>query len=651
MNNIRKRILFLLSAVAVMWTGCSDQWDDEDVSGSQSQTLWEVISSRSDLSSFQAALKSSGFDELLQSSGSYTVLAPVNAAMAGIESDKVGEVPGAHIAMLEYAKAVLDTMVYLPMYNGKLVVLDSMQLTSEEIVCRNGVLRFAGAAKTRQPNIYESLYALAETNDMAAFIVSLGDSIMDMERSVQVGVDASNQPVYDTVMTYYNPIFERVPLNDNDSLVSLVLLDNETFATLSAKYWPYFKQNDGKNPIATVAPTTKIDSAATTTRANIELVADLTCYLVDAVAGTDTYTSTGGVKLSMEGATVTSVQDASNGTIQFVSGVDIRIKDNKIKDVYIEGENYYYTNERYVFTRIVPSARGGKDVVVCGSDSVKSYYSRYTDVNGEDSIVLKSIRAVRYYDADYAQNSYPQANTRQGGPVIGYKVPLYSCNYKIYWRSVDDRPHHCQPDSTARDYDYQAYLQNKNLPMAGVLRHVQKMYFSQPGDTPLEYVNDYVNSDFVANYSPAYPSTLGSYRCMADYDPEANVANEVGKKGGFARLGINAGFAVDDPTYESPLIWCSTDGPKAATLTQEAIYYSGITNVSTVTNYRVNNRGQVVQLPQNIFVCFFEGEATVFVTGAPFNEMSYGTPTLANGFNYLGSIFLDYIHFVPEIDE
>ena len=661
MNNIKKRIFLCLGLAAALTLGsCDDQWSDEDVKGTESQTLWDVISSgeyAGELTSFRDALRSEGLDVMLQSSGSYTVLAPVNAAMAAIDADKRSEVPGSHIALLEFNKSMLDTMTYLSMYNGKLVILDSLHLDATEIVCRNGILRLARYATTRQPNVFERLAELRADYDMADFILSQGDSVMDMDKSLQTGVDEQNRPVYDTVWKYYNPLLEVVPLNNNDSLLSLVLLDNETFAALTAKYWPYLKQNDGKQPAQlNLDRTYRVDSLKTDSVTKSELVYDLVCHLGDAVQGSPTYVSTRGVRLTMDTATVTNVLDASNGNIQIASNVGIRIKDNKVKDVYIEAEDYYYTNEQYVFTRIVPSARGGKDVVVCGADSVRTYRSVFLSSTGEDSIGTVATRFVRYYNAAYANNSYPQTNTRSGGPVLGYKAPMFSCNYKIYWRSVDDRPHHCQPDSNAIGYDYEAYLENRNLPMAGVLRHVQKLYISQPGDRPLEYRDDYAHSDFVINYTNNNTTANNNkYKCMVDVDP--TVAPTDVSANHFERLGINAGFAVDDPTYESPLIWASVNGPVEAIGTTSAIYYSGIQAVSTITAFRTNTSGAIVQVPRDIFICNYQGEATLFVTGAPFNEGlkddgSYqGNPTSSNNFNALGSIFLDYIHLVPEIDE
>lgn len=658
-------------AAALTFCGCQDTWDDEDVSGSRSLTLWDVISTRSELSSFAGVLKSNGYDQILASSGTYTVLAPTNTAMAGIPDSLKATVPATHIALLEYNKSELDTMTYLTMMNNKMIVVDSLRLTSEEIVCRNGVLRFASYGYAETPNIYEYLLGLTADYKMAEFIISLGDSVMDMELSQQVGIDENNNIIYDTVMKYYNPLFDYVPLNDNEQLLSLVLLEDTTFDALVAKYWPYLRQHSGVNrdPMAQV---NKIDSAATTYAARFEVCKDMVCYLSNAQAGSD-YVSTEGIVLTMDTATVRNVYTAANGNIQVASGVGIRIKDNKVKDVYVEAEDYYVTNENYTHKRVNIHARGGYDIVVTGADTLVRYYrleqAQKVTADGDtvtfDTIILKGRTEVLPISTN-------QINYSGGGSYIGLKANLFACKYKIYMRSVDDIASHYNPDPLALDYvnwkdsvlAIDSFRVNPNYPIGGVNRHVQKMYISQPGDYPLEFNNSITAGGFVLNCYPnnPYSGTYKNYRCMAPFDPEAITVNAKGNRdytalgaaSNFARLGINAGFAVDDYDYESPMIWCQTAVPGVtvdASTTTGTAYYTGIVGVLTNEQERYNARtGNPILIPNDIFLNGFAGEATVFVTNAAFNTGN-STSGSTNNRQPHGCILLDYIHFVPQIDE
>jgi hypothetical protein len=655
MNIFQKSFTSLaVMATALFCGSCSDdRWEDQDVSGTRAQTLWEVIAQRSDLSEFSALLQEAGYDEILKSSGTYTVLAPVNEAVAQLSSADADALAAAHIALLEYNKACLDTMQYLLMSNGKRAVLDSMKLEQEEVVCRNGILRLAHYAAGRQANIYEALEGLADDYKMARFILSLGDSVMDMSKSVQTGLDpVTNQPIYDTVMMFTNPLFDRIPIDDEDSLVSLVLLDDETFDALTQKYWPYLKQNNGEHPESDYTSTLKIDSAATTAAAQREVVYDMTCPLEHASA--QDYVSTGGIRLNMSNASVSRTIAASNGSIQIASGVTVRLKDNKIKDVYVQGQDYYDTNEDYVFTRVTPTAMGGYDVVLCGADTMRTYKAYYvasdTLADGTvahhmtDSIItVISNPSDKYYYYETFDNDHKQGNFAKGGSYLAYKASLFSCRYNIYWRSVDDRPTHCQPDTACVNYD--KYLENPNYPCGGVIRNVQKLYLSQPGDDVLVYNSDHTAGDFVLNYTPnnLFNSTYKNYRCMAGYDPEA-TDDEIGKKGSFARLGINAGVGVGNSLYETPLIWCQT-----ATPNQSTVYYSGIIGVSTNTRWNVGKTGKPTAVPKDVFYCLYQGEASLFVTNAAFNQTNISASSSVAQPH--GAVYLDYIHFVPIIDD
>jgi hypothetical protein len=65
MNIIQKSLASIaLLTTALLCGSCDDRWDDQDVSGTRSQTLWEVISKRSDLSEFSNLLQEAGYDEV-----------------------------------------------------------------------------------------------------------------------------------------------------------------------------------------------------------------------------------------------------------------------------------------------------------------------------------------------------------------------------------------------------------------------------------------------------------------------------------------------------------------------------------------------------------------------------------------------------------
>ncbi len=695
MKHFQHKFVALLASVALFMgaVSCKDE-GYEDVSGTASQTLWEVISSRQDLSEFASVLRQNGFDKVLNSSGNFTVLSPSNDQMKLVMADKRGEVPGAHIAPLSYNKTALDGMKYLTMYNGRQALLSEFALTSEEITCCNGFLRFAkGSARATQENLYEKLVALSDQYEMAAFITSLGDSIMDTEHSVQIGINpVTNQPIYDTVMVFNNPLFDYVPFNDNDSLFSILLLDNENWNNLVNKYSRYMRQHvvgENKSEIDSLDSEndvllefgSKIDTAATIKATCFELIRDLsfsyegakrTASKCNPESVAAVYTSRSGVEITMDSATVTDTILASNGRIEIASGVKIKLTNNKIKDVYVEAEDYYYTNETYVATLIDPRFRGSRYVKTYGIDSLRSYRRYVLDSLGNRMKNMAGTDSIQFVGAQrrYVYNESQYCNPF-GASVLGYKVNLYSCNYKIQWRHVvpgNQGSNYCNPD--VNDINYAKYEANPNWPIGGVVRHIQKMYLSQPGDYPLEYNGDLADADFVKHpyrCDSFNPDTYKDYRCMTDYDPEATLSegktDEVGINGStnWFRMGVNAGYGVDSMNYETPLIWCSTYvdhakgvvsiDPETGEVSDAARFTSGITGVLYNTSWRPTSAkkgtSKPTRVPRDIFMCLYNGEATVFVTSNPFGYDN----ARGNLNNYKGSIFLDYIHFIPVIEE
>lgn len=669
MNIFMKHFKSIALSVIVVagFSSCSDTWEADSVSGSKSKDLWTVISQQPELSDFAAVLQQGGYDQLLESDGLFTVLAPTNSAMSAVPDADKASVPAAHIILLEFNKSRLDTMTTVVAYNGKQTPIADIQLQTTEIICRNGILRFADAAIGHRLNIYEQLCQLKDQYEMAKFIVEQGDSVMDMTQSVQIAIDPDNNPIYDTVMIYANPILDAVPINDNESTVNLVLLADSTFERLSALYWNYFKQNNGLHPEPDYVGY-KIDTAATTIAARTALVTDLVFNAENSKPGETYFTSTSDVRVKMKSGIAETI-DLCNGKVYVAGDVHIHMAGNKIKSVYVEGEDYQSHSSEYIFTRVNINARGQRDVVLCGTDTLRPYW-RYV-LDGEGNItsdieqVFKRTTRYGYYGTSFGSNTYPQVNNTRGGSYLSYTAPLYSCDYKIYMRSVDDRPTHVNPDTLSVEYD--KYLADANWPCGGVIRNYQKLYLSQPGDNQISYVDDYANSDFLINYSYSnyFQPLQRQYACMVPFDPTVFEEGEfetasasrleelLGATNNFKHLGINAGYGVDDPNCEFPLIWCQT--PNQAVMTPEArtegkLYYSGVTGICPNNENTYLANGRPNRIRKDVFRCFYQGDACLFVTSGVFNISNTANPSVGS-IQPHGSIYLDYIHFEPVIEE
>jgi hypothetical protein len=127
----------------------------------------------------------------------------------------------------------------------------------------------------------------------------------------------------------------------------------------------------------------------------------------------------------------------------------------------------------------------------------------------------------------------------------------------------------------------------------------------------------------------------------------------LGATNNFKHLGINAGYGVDDPNCEFPLIWCQT--PNQAVMTPEArtegkLYYSGVTGICPNNENTYLANGRPNRIRKDVFRCFYQGDACLFVTSGVFNISNTANPSVGS-IQPHGSIYLDYIHFEPVIEE
>src|SRR5215213_3304290 len=80
------RVLFLGFIMISVYSGCK-KWEDAEKLLNQdvSKTLTETIAADPNLSTFSAYIKTTGVDTILNSSKSFTVWAPSNSALTGLD--------------------------------------------------------------------------------------------------------------------------------------------------------------------------------------------------------------------------------------------------------------------------------------------------------------------------------------------------------------------------------------------------------------------------------------------------------------------------------------------------------------------------------------------------------------------------------------
>jgi uncharacterized surface protein with fasciclin (FAS1) repeats len=500
MNNkyiARWIILIPVLVLTLLMNGCYDSsWDNhvsqDDMSGNN---LAQAISKRPELSIFYAILKrtnyvnvlnseTTNYLDLLKSGNSFTVFAPTNAAWAGIDTtnvDQLRKLVGSLIVYKSYFTTDNSFYKSIKTISGKNIFFDTgtqtfngAKIISSDIRTGNGVIQITDKIVERRNNIWEYLSGKT-AYEQYSFINSMNTKVMDFDKSVAIGVDISGRTLYDTVYKNINNFLLKYPIDNEDSLNTYIVVENESFNNSYSKYnnstMQYFRMNT---------------DAQTDSLTRFNVCQDYVFKGIVDITKQDSLTNADGVKVSVRNAVITDTYNCSNGRIYVVKELTVRLKD-KFKPIKIEGENFTNAYDRnYVLTRYKISASGQHDVVLaCAERQTDTLYRKTTGL--KDSIVSKN----------YYINSSMIENTQNF--YIEYKVNVNSANYDVYYVAYDDIPDHFDPT-------YQNF---------GVFRVIQKLYMSMPGDLPLAYGRMVDPAGLVGDNTHAVLNNyLGNTRCF-----------------------------------------------------------------------------------------------------------------------------------------
>lgn len=392
-------------------------------------------------------VKATGYDSLLSKGVELTILAPNNSALqayAAASDSLKKEIVRNHIAVYSYNTTQLAGFTKLMMLNGKNLDLSKTTIDASErnILCNNGFVHTVDKVVMPAKSILEYIYSLPTgTYPQADSIKKQTKRVMDMDKSLQIKVTPDGRPVYDTVWKYVNHLIDRVKIGNEDSTYTFVLLDNSTYSSIASKYATYMKQPTQHQTDSLVAD---------------ELYSDLAFKGINPTNAISK--SFSGINVDFTNASQLDEYEASNGLVRIFSSVNIKMYDNKIKTVQIEGEAYessYLSN--YVLTRSRLWASGGKDVVV-SSRSTQAFTGKYLNAIGQ---LRDTTFSTTFY---YKQGA--NLNNVNNNFYLQYSAKLYSVSYDVYWVAHDDQTSHFGFPSTGAPKDS--------------LKITQKLYISYP---------------------------------------------------------------------------------------------------------------------------------------------------------------------------
>jgi len=466
MRSLIKIVFFAF--ILVFAISCDSQWDNHiEVNELRGKTLMQVLSEDSQTSTFAAILQKTGYDQLLQGDKMLTVFAPVNSVLANVDQNNLPalkELVRNHIAYAAYTiekgSFLTDTIVML---NTKKAIADGMKINGNEIVAdgfnlsvRNGILHKMNGVIEVRKNIWEYLQSQSGNLQME-FIKKHDRLIMDMEKSIQIGVDAkTGKPLYDTVWLHVNPFLNAYPLHKESANYSYALLPNSVVQRIETKYSKYFN---------------KANALVKDSIVRVEMIKD--CILKPVKIDADgRFLSVDGVLMNINKNDIASVYQASNGTVYVLNDADVKIYENKIKTIHIEGEQYanlFSNNSNSWMLRSRQGLSNGLDLCL---NSPTVFNTTYKYVNPDTTINVAISRTF-----------YPNSSSNVGNVnncYAEYRPVMNSVAYKVYWSAYNDYSSHILPVTLSVN-------NGKTTEMVSTVvtcKFSQKLLFSMP-DKPM----------------------------------------------------------------------------------------------------------------------------------------------------------------------
>ena len=602
---------YIFVAVVIVLAGCNPWEDVRNTVDERNKNLFEILTENPDLSTFVKALETTGYAEKLSADMSFTVFAPTNAALANLnlnDNEALTALVESHISeKIAYTdKTGVFNIDRILMLNDKYVniinnLVSGVTVSKWNIASKNGVLHILSGTIDNRKNSWEYLQTL-ENNPIVDFIASFNEKVMDMDRSVQKGVNASGKPIYDTVWTYRNTLLDSTPLADESSSSTYILLEKSGLDNLMVKYAKYFAQKDSVGMLRQI------------TR---EIISDMVLPYTK-INTSGRFLNSSGVLIDVNYTNITDSIITSNGIIYKAKTTDVKMYQNKIKPLYIEAEDFVSNWPDALQTRPRSWASGGKDIVLKSRTrhsydwSEQSTYELATKTPaGKDTVIVRDTIIVtkinNLWDLTYRSNEWPGGNTLgEPNAYISYKPRMYSAPYKIFWKAFDDNAE-------------KVHIDSRGIAMT----FYQKMYISFPSEKVLERTSaNVITGNFSSTSKPGFTAnhTIMAARMTAGEKVESQLV----------RYRVNQGHTV----YQNSYVLYDAENPN---------------NPQPISSEDIYGK-------EGILINPYYGQATLFVSNTCMGEFTHSDGTIQaylqsnKAANAPGMIFLDYIRLEPQVD-
>lgn len=245
----------LLLFSIILTISCEKVWDehyDESSFDLPDFTLYDFIQDTPELRIFSNMLAISGYSEILRASQSYTVWAPDNNALSGIDTtskDLVIEIVRNHIARSRITTSGIESRA-IRMLNGKLIDFasdgagysfgDKVVLEANHS-CKNGLVHIIDGYAAYQYNLWEFIERTESLDSLRSYLLSQTTNVFDALNSTEIGVNSDGQVIYDSLFMLTNPVLEEIgAIDTEDSIYTAIIPDNTAWNEAYNRIGGYF---------------------------------------------------------------------------------------------------------------------------------------------------------------------------------------------------------------------------------------------------------------------------------------------------------------------------------------------------------------------------------------------------------------------------
>ena len=426
---IKNKLSILLFCLGIsVLVGCRDEFSDHyDRSADlPATTLYGLLKQNSNLSTFARLVEKAGYDTLLSSTQTFTVFAPVNDGLAGINPDAFDVTRARTFVNNQIARFNNSTSVPaangVRMKNYKLYSFSSGKdafggatLVDKNIMAKNGLLHTLNGPITYRNNVHEYITSSDNTTKLEAFIKTFDETRFDESLSIPIDINQNGSVVYDSVKTTFNRLLDKNlgSIANEDSIYTMVIPTDNAWDEAYTKYSAYFKTYNANAAVA---------DSIRKVQASQAILNDLIYRgRIDDSNLPDSIVSTSGSVVHNPASLLsgTNKQDASNGLTYFTDHLNYNGLETWNKKIVIECEEPE--------GRLAGANTGINTRIVSSGANIPVSNSRYIEVS---------------------------PNTTTAQPAVTFDIPnVLSGKYNIYVEclpgSIDDAP----KDSTKLLFD------------------------------------------------------------------------------------------------------------------------------------------------------------------------------------------------------